>query len=209
MGKGASGLLLIVDRPATAPSAATGAQDSPTFGSAGIAKLSSGRHNGCYDCGVTGAAANLTAELVSDGLGIRISHPQQNVSRHHQHTGRAKAALEGMRLMEMPAQYLHCGIVVQPFERLHGVTVTHDRKSKARSGGLSVHSDRTGTASSVFTPQMRCCEATAFAQEIRKGFPRLHFVGDFATIQFKRQRFHLACTCRTALSTVEVCKRIK
>jgi hypothetical protein len=65
--------------------------------------------------------------------------------------------------MEVPAQYFRCGIVVQPFERLHGMTVTHDRKSKASAGGLSVHSDRTGTAGSVFTPQMRCCEATAFA----------------------------------------------
>src|SRR5215470_11597153 len=111
-----------------------------------------------------------------------------------------------MRLMEMPAQDFHRGVVLQPFEGLHGATVTHDRKSKARTRGLSVHSDRAGAACAVFAPQMGCREATAFAQEIRKGFPRLHFAGHCGTIQFKRQQFHLACSSRTARKTVEVSK---
>src|SRR5262249_41788288 len=179
------------------------------LGADGAAELSASRHNGCHDGGVPGAAANLTAELVSGRPRIRISHPQQDVARHHQHAGRAKPALQGMRLMEMPAQYFHCGIVVQPFERLHGTTVTHDRKSQARAGGLSVHGDRAGTAGSVFTPQMGCRQATPVAQEICKRFPRLHFVGHFGTIEFKRQGLHLACTSRTARRTVEVCKRMR
>jgi hypothetical protein len=111
--------------------------------------------------------------------------------------------------MEMPAQYFHCGIVVQAFEGLHGTAVAHDRKSKARAGGLSVHGDRTGTAGSVFTPQMGRRQTTTFAQEICKRFPRLHFVGDLGTIEFKRQGLHLACTSRTARRTVETCRRIK
>jgi hypothetical protein len=77
-----------------------------------FAKLSASRHNSFHDPGVASAPANLAAELVSDRLSIRISHAQQNVSRHHQHTGRAKSALHGMRLMEVPAQDFHCGIVL-------------------------------------------------------------------------------------------------
>src|SRR5262249_3257791 len=174
-----------------------------------FAKLSASRHNSSHDAGVASAPANLAAELVSDRLSIRISHAQQNVSRHHQHTGRAKSALHGMRLMEVPAQYVHCGIVLQTFERLHGMTVTHDRKSKARASGLSIHGNGASTAGSVFTPQMGCCQATSFAQEIRKRLPRLHFGGDFGTIQFKRQGLHLASISPTARRTVEVCNRVK
>jgi hypothetical protein len=96
----------------TAATAVTKADGSLTRWLAASAKLSSGRHNGRHDSGVPGAAANLTAELVSDCLGIRIRHAQQNVARHHQHTGRAKSALQGMRLMKMPTQYFHCGIIV-------------------------------------------------------------------------------------------------
>jgi len=59
----------------------------------GAAKLSAGRHNGCHDSGISGAAADLTAELVSDRLGIRICHAQQNVPRDHQHARCAKSAL--------------------------------------------------------------------------------------------------------------------
>jgi hypothetical protein len=154
---------------------------------AGAAKLSSGGHNGCDDSRVPGAATDLTTELAPDRLNIWIMHTQQNVTRHHQHTGRAKSALNAMRLMEMPTQYLHRGIVLQPFKRLHGTAVAHDRKSKARAGGLSIHGDRAGTARSVFAPEMGCRQATAFAQEICKGFPRLHVAGDFGTVQFKRQ----------------------
>src|SRR5262249_24447822 len=73
------------------------------LGPDGVAELSAGRHNGCDDPGVSGAAANLTAEFLPDRLRIRIGHSQQNIARHHQHAGCAKPALQGMRLMEMPA----------------------------------------------------------------------------------------------------------
>src|SRR5262245_47055697 len=79
------------------------------------AQLSPGPHDGCDDSRVPGAATNLAAELASDGLSIRTRHAQQNVARHHQHAGRAKSALHAMRLMEMSTQYLHGGIVLQPF----------------------------------------------------------------------------------------------
>src|SRR6516225_1797768 len=71
------------------------------LGSLGTAKFSAGCHNGCHDSGISGAAANLTAELVSDRLGIRICHAQENVPPHNQHAGCAKSALQGVRLMEM------------------------------------------------------------------------------------------------------------
>ena len=111
--------------------------------------------------------------------------------------------------MEMPAQHTHGGIVFQAFERLHGLTVTHDRKTKARAGGLPVHSNGAGTTGPLFTSQMGGREAAPFAQEIGQGFSRLHFVGDFGPIEFKGQGLHFACTSRTARRTVEVCKRIK
>src|SRR5262249_2091216 len=125
-------------------------------GSLGAAKFSAGCHNGCDDPGISGAAANLTAELVSDGLGIRIWHAQQNVPRHHQHARCAKSALHGVRLMEMPAQHFHGGVVFQPFKRLYGLTLTHDREAKTGSGCLSVNGNGAGTAGSVFTSQMSC-----------------------------------------------------
>src|SRR5262249_39720560 len=187
MGKGSSCRLLIVDLGRRRRD--YGDLDSRlahTLRLAGAAKLSSGGHNGCDDSRVPSAAANLTTELAPDGLSVRMRHTPQNVPRHHQHTGRAKSALNAMRLMEMPTQYLHRGIALQPFEGLHGTAVAHDRKSKARAGGLSIHSDRAGATGSVLAPEMGCRQATAFAQEICKGFPRLHVAGDFGTVQFKR-----------------------
>jgi len=126
------------------------------LGSLGPAKFSAGCHNSCDDPGISGAAANLTTELVSDGLGIRIWHAQQNVPRHHQHARCAESALHGVRLMEMPAQHFHAGIVFQAFKRLYGLTLTHDREAKAGSGCLSVNGNGAGTAGSVFTSQMSC-----------------------------------------------------
>jgi hypothetical protein len=87
-----------------------------------------------------------------------------------------------MALVELAAQDFHDGIVVESFESLHGMTVTHDRKSKTRASGLSVHDDRTSAACSVLAPQMRGCQSATIAQEIRKCFPRLHVVGDFGAI---------------------------
>src|SRR5262249_7685941 len=82
------------------------------------AQLLPGSHNSADDAGITRAAANLTAELVSDRLGIRLGDPQQNVARHHQHSRRAKSTLQGVALVEMPAQNFHRRVVVQAFERL-------------------------------------------------------------------------------------------
>ena len=90
-----------------------------------------------------------------------------------------------MAFVEMPAQHFHRRIVFQAFERLHRTAVAHDRKSQTRAGGLSIHSDRAGATCSVFTAEMGGCQAAAFAQEIREGFPRLHVVGDFGAVQFE------------------------
>src|SRR5207237_10801001 len=102
------------------------------------------------DRGMCGAAGHLPAEAVGDRLSIRLWHAQQNVPRHYQHAGCTKAALHGVRLMEMPAQHFHDGIVFQAFERLYGLTLTHDRKTKAGSGCLSVNGNGEGTSGSVF-----------------------------------------------------------
>src|SRR5881394_582862 len=82
--------------------------------------------DGFDDIGVAGAAANLSAQLVTDGLGVWVHVPLQNVARRHQHTWRAEAALQRVALVEMPAQQRHHRIAPQPFERGYGPAVGHD-----------------------------------------------------------------------------------
>jgi hypothetical protein len=124
------------------------------LGLAGVAKLLPGRHDGRYDSRVTRAATDVAAELASHGLSIRLGYPQQNVAGHHQHARGTESALQGMALVEMAPQYFHRGIVLEAFESLHCVTIAHDRKSQTRAGGLSIHSDRAGATSSVFTTKV-------------------------------------------------------
>jgi hypothetical protein len=57
----------------------------------------------------------MATELTTNRLSIRSQQPQKNVASHHEHAGRAKAALQGMTLMKMSAQYLHNAIGCQPF----------------------------------------------------------------------------------------------
>ena len=90
-----------------------------------------------------------------------------------------------MAFVEMPPQHFHRRIVFHALERLNRTAVAHDRKSQTRAGGLSIHSDRAGATSSVFTTKMGGCQAAAFPQEIREGFPRLHVIGDFGAVQFE------------------------
>ena len=85
--------VLIIGLAGKRPKCGNGRRIRSRLGLVGAAKFSPGCHNGCDDSGVSGAAANLTAELLSDRLGIRICHAQQNVPRHHQHARCAKSAL--------------------------------------------------------------------------------------------------------------------
>jgi hypothetical protein len=63
MGKGASGRFLIVDLGRHRCNCGDWhSRLAHVLRSVGAAKLSPGRHNGCDDSGVSGAAANLTAE---------------------------------------------------------------------------------------------------------------------------------------------------
>src|SRR3974390_1571375 len=121
---------------------------------AGAAKLLPRSHDGFHDTRITGAAANLTAELISDRFGIRARDPQQNVARHHQHSRRAKTALQRMIFVELPAQDFHCPVILQTFKRLYRVPLTHDRKPQARACGLPIHGNRAGAARPVLTPEM-------------------------------------------------------
>ena len=85
--------VLIMGLAGKRPKCGKPAEDHSRLALLGAAKFSASCHNGCHDSGISGAAADLTAELVSDRLGIRICHAQQNVPRDHQHARCAKSAL--------------------------------------------------------------------------------------------------------------------
>src|SRR6516165_48248 len=175
----------------------------------GAAKLQPRSHDGLHDTRITGAAANLSAELVSDLRGIRSRDPQQNVARHHQHARRAKAALQRMIFVELPAQDFHCPVILQTFEGLYRLPLTHDRKTQTRACGFPIHGNRASAARPVLTPEMSGGEAKAVAQEIRESLPRLDIAGDLGAVQFQFQKDHRACISRTARKTVDACRRIK
>src|SRR5579864_283420 len=101
------------------------------LGPGSFADLPAGRDHGLDDVGIAGAAANLAAKLVADGLRVRIRETQQDITRHHQHARRAKSALQRMALVEVPAQHFHDAIVAKSFESLHGTAIAHDREAKA------------------------------------------------------------------------------
>ena len=82
------------------------------------------------DAGVAGTAADLAAEFMTNGLGIGLAITLQDIPAHDEHPRRAKTALQGVALMEVPAQHLHHGIDAQPFEGLNGTAVAHDRQLK-------------------------------------------------------------------------------
>jgi hypothetical protein len=72
----------------------------------------------------------MTAELLANGLGIGVVHAQEDIARHDQHARRAEPALQAMALVELATQDLHDGIVLESFEGLYRLPVTHDRQSK-------------------------------------------------------------------------------
>jgi len=183
--------------------------ESSILGSAGAPKHLPRSHDSFHDTRITGAAANLTAQLLSNHRSIRTCDPQQNIARHHQHAGRAKAALQGVVFVELPAQNFHRRVTLQTFEGLYRLPLTHDRKAQTRTCSLPIHGDRTGAACPVLASEMGGGEATAFTQEIRKALPWLDIAGDLGAVQFQFQRDHRACISRTARKTVDVCRRIR
>ena len=114
-----------------------------------------------------------------------------------------------MIFVELPAQDFHCPVILQTFEGLYRLPLTHDRKTQTRACGFPIHRNRAGAARPVLTPEMSGGEATALAQEIRESLPRLNIAGDPGTIQFQFQKDHRACISRTARKTVDACRRIK
>src|SRR5262245_39745677 len=169
----------------------------------------SGRNDRIDDAGVAGAAADMTAELLPHGAGIRAAHAQKDIARHDQHAGRTEPALQAMTRVELAAKGLDDGIVVESFQGLNRLTVADDSQPKTRASGFAVDDDGARAARSVLAPEMGGGQAAASAQEIRKRFPRLHVAGDLGTVQIDGQGLHLLCISRTARRTVDACNRAR
>ena len=176
-------------------------------GAAGRGHLLPRRDDGFDDVGVAGAAADLSAQFVADGLRIRARMPLQDVARHDQHARRAEAALQGVALVEMPAQQRHHRIAAQPFERHDRAAVGHDGERQARARRNAVHHHGAGAAGAMLAAEMRRGEPAAVAQEVGQRLTRLHVIVDLHAIQFDGDRCHWARMSRTARRMFAVCIR--
>src|SRR5713226_881891 len=78
-------------------------------------ELLPGRDDRLDDPGIAGASADLSAQLMTDGLRIGAGQALEDVTRRDQHAGRTEAALQAVALVKVLAQDLHNRIVAKPF----------------------------------------------------------------------------------------------
>ena len=112
-----------------------------------VADFLAGADDGSHYSCVTRTAANLAAELGTNRVRIRISDPDQNIARHHEHARRAESALQGVALVEMTAQDLHDWIALGALKGLHDATVTHHGELQARARRFSLYRNGAGATS--------------------------------------------------------------
>src|SRR6185312_17308404 len=85
----------------------------------------------------------------------------------------AKAALEGVFLVEMPLQLLQLARVAQAFHGLHPGAACLDGEHQAAAHDLPVHPHRARAAYAVLAAGMRAGEPELVAQEIDQVLARL------------------------------------
>src|SRR5215475_9783859 len=114
------------------------------------------RRDGLDDVVITGAAAQIAVELVTDGLLVElVSFAADNVERRHDHPGRAEPALQGVVLAERLLHRVELVARGQPLDGEDARTVERECEHGARLHGDAVHVHDTGPALGRVTTHMR------------------------------------------------------
>ena len=94
--------------------------------------------DGTHDPDISGAAAEIAAQLEADAPLVGVGKTRDDVARGDQHARRAEAALQSMLGGECPSQCNHHGIILQSFDGRDLRAFAQDSISNAGSGGLPI-----------------------------------------------------------------------
>lgn len=100
----------------------------------------------------------------------------QQVCGSHDHSGRAKSALQAMAFPKTFLQRVQLAIIGKPFNRGHLATVCLHGKHGAAFGGLAIDMDGTGAATAGITTHMRTRKPQHITQVIHQQQPWLNIV---------------------------------
>src|SRR6516162_6602261 len=154
--------------------------------------------NGAYDADISGAAAQVAAQLEADAPLVGSGKTGDDVARRDQHSRRTEPALQTMLGRERLPQRGHDGIALQPFDGRDLRAFAKDRIGNAGSRRLAVNQQRTRTARALFAAQMRAGQTKPFAQQVGEMHARLYRLHDGAAVYGEAYGFHMANACAAA-----------
>src|SRR5215813_4508548 len=119
--------------------------------------------DGAHDADISGAAAQVAAELEADAPLVGVGKTRDDVARRDQHSRRAEPALQTVLGRERAPQRDHDRVVFQSFDRRDLRALAQDRIGDARPRRLAVDQQRARTARTLLAAKMRAGQTEPFA----------------------------------------------
>src|SRR5262252_6137437 len=163
--------------------------------------------DGAHDTDISGAAAQVAAELETDAPLVGVGKTRDDVTRRDQHSRRAESALQTMLGHERPPQRDHDRVVLQSFDRRDLRALAQDRIGDARPRRLAVDQQRARTARALLAAKMRAGQTEPFAQQVGKVHARLYGLRDRDGVHGEADGFHWAIACAAARARAVMWRR--
>src|SRR5260370_1869042 len=134
--------------------------------------------NCAYDVGVAGTAADIAGELMADLALGRVRVLRKQLPDGHDHARRAKAALQGMVLMESRLNRMQSATAGrESFDRRDRRTVRHHGENRAGFDRLSIDIDGAGAALRGVAADMGPCETEIVSKQMNQKLARFQRSG--------------------------------
>ena len=120
-------------------------------------------HDGAHDTDIAGAAAQIAAQFEAHPFGGSVWQAQHDVTRRHQHSGRAEATLQAVLFRESAPQRVHHDVLPQSLDRTDRGAVAHHRIGDAGACRVAVQQQGACTTRALLAPQMRGRQAKSLS----------------------------------------------
>jgi hypothetical protein len=127
-----------------------------------------GVHHRVHDVRVAGTAAQVPGQHVPNLLAARVRDTLQIIVARHEYPGRAKAALQGMMVLERKLKIIEflATTPIQTLDRLNHTPFSLYRQPKARAHGNAIDLHGTSPAHAMLATHMHPCRTEGVPQEI-------------------------------------------
>src|SRR5687767_7822418 len=127
-----------------------------------------------HDVLVSGAAAQIAGERLTDLLVRGMGALAQEARERHEKARRAEAALQAVMLAKRLLQRIQRVAIGEPFHRLDVAAVHLRGKEQTRANRRAIQDDRAGAAHAVLAAQMRPGQLEIVAQEVGERLAHFH-----------------------------------